>query len=74
MEFLERACDLACRHRQFRLQTLRQLLAHGEPEREQLEFFDNHPIIRDPHEYGDLVRDAFQNSLVVESEAPCAKL
>lgn len=71
---LERACDLACRHRQFRLQTLRQLLKQGEPEREQLEFFDNHPIIRDPHEYGDLVRDAFQNSLVVESEAPCAKL
>jgi transposase len=69
---LERACDLACRHGQFRLRTLRHLLAHSEPTTEQLEFLDNHPIIRDPLEYGDLVRDAFLNSPVVEGAPTCA--
>ena len=68
---LEHACDLARRHGQFRLKTLRNLLTHGAPLTEQLEFVDNHPIIRDLHEYGDLVRDAFLNSPVVEGAIAC---
>jgi hypothetical protein len=70
---LEECCRLAHRHGEYRLRTLRELLRRTDSPPEQVEFLDNHPIIRSPLEYGDLVREAFSNSPVVESEDLCAR-
>jgi hypothetical protein len=70
---IEECCRLAHRHGEYRLRTMRELLRRTHPLPEQTEFLDNHPIIRSPLEYGDLAREAFQNSPVVESEDLCAR-
>ena len=51
---VERACGLACAHGALRLRALRTLLK--EPlKREQFEFIQEHPLIRDLQDYGALV-------------------
>ncbi|HEY3323747.1 MAG TPA: hypothetical protein VGP72_25070 [Planctomycetota bacterium] len=55
---VERACELACAHGAFRLRALRALLKTPVTQ-EQFEFMDEHPLIRDPHDYGTLVRVQF---------------
>ena len=51
---VEHACELACAHSAFRLRALRALLK--EPiKQEQFEFMQEHPLIRNLHDYGTLV-------------------
>ena len=55
---VERACELACAHGAFRLRALRALLK--EPiKQDQFEFMEEHPLIRNLHDYGMLVRVQF---------------
>lgn len=55
---VERACELACAHGAFRLKALRALLK--EPvEQDEFRFMDEHPLIRNLHDYGTLVRVHF---------------
>ena len=55
---VERACELACAHGAFRLRALRALLK--EPiKQDQFEFMQEHPLIRNLHDYGTLVRVQF---------------
>jgi hypothetical protein len=55
---VERACTLACAHGAFRLRALRALLKRPVTQ-EQFEFMDQHPLIRNLHDYGTLVRVQF---------------
>jgi len=52
---LERACAVALSHDVFRLKTLRTLLKQKVDGREQIEFLDTHPIIRNLDEYEECV-------------------
>ena len=61
-EEIERACRVALSHHAYRLKTLRRLLEQQPAATQQLEFIDSHPLIRDPHEYGEFVQDAFSQS------------
>ena len=59
---IEKACEIAVSYGAFRLKNIRTLLKTQAAKQEQLEFMDDHPIIREIEVYGDLVRDAFQNA------------
>ena len=50
---IDRACRIALSHDAFRVKTLRTLLKRNEGE--QLHFMEDHPVIREMEEYGDLV-------------------
>jgi transposase len=56
---MEKACELALSHGQYRLGAVRELLA--EPSRqENFEFMETHPLIRDMAEYGNLIKVNFK--------------
>jgi transposase len=55
-EAIDRACEIALTHDAFRLKTIRQLIQRGGYKQEQLEFIDEHPIIRDMSSYEEIVR------------------
>jgi transposase len=55
---LENACKMALSHGEYRLRTLRKLLAHQGPAQEPLPFLDEHPIIRPLEDYAALVTRA----------------
>lgn len=55
---VERACELACAHGAFRLRALRTLLKDPVIQNE-FEFMAEHPLIRNLHDYGALVRVEF---------------
>lgn len=55
---VERACALACAHGAFRLRALRALLKDP-VKQDQFEFMQEHPLIRNLHDYGTLVRVHF---------------
>ena len=55
---VERACELACSHGAFRLRALRALLKDP-VKQDQFEFMQEHPLIRNLHDYGTLVRVHF---------------
>jgi transposase len=56
---MEKACELALSHGQYRLRALRELLA--QPSRqENFDFMENHPLIRDMNEYGNLIKVNFK--------------
>lgn len=57
---IEAACETAWSHRAFNLRAVRELIKRKAPRQEQLEFMDEHPIIRSLTEYEQLVRDAFK--------------
>ena len=59
---IERACELAQTHGAYRLRVIRQLIKHTGHKQEQFEFITSHPIIRQLSDYGDLVRNAFQET------------
>ena len=58
-EHIENACEIALSHDAFRLRTIRQLIKRGGSKQEQLEFIDEHPIIRQMSDYGEFVKDCF---------------
>jgi hypothetical protein len=54
---IERACDIAVSHGEFRLRTLRGLIERNAPKEPEIEFTDNHPLIRPLSEYSDFISD-----------------
>ena len=58
----ERACEVAQTHGAYRLRAIRELIKRTGHKQEQFEFITEHPIIRRLSDYGDLVRDAFQET------------
>ena len=56
---IEKACETAQTHGAYRLRTIRELIKRQTPKQEQFEFMQEHPIIRNISEYGDLIRNAF---------------
>lgn len=59
---IERASSLAVNHGVFRLKALRRLLAAPSVAERQIEFIKDHPLIRDPAEYGKFVKRAFEST------------
>jgi transposase len=55
-EAIDKACEIALTHDAFRLKTIKQLIQRGGCQQEQLEFIDEHPIIRDMSSYEEIVR------------------
>ena len=53
---IDKACEIALTHNAFRLKTIRELNQRGGAKQEELEFIDEHPIIRDMSDYGQIVR------------------
>lgn len=58
-EALEKACETAHSYQEYRLATLRKLIKHSAAKQEEFEFIDEHPIIRNLSEYGDIIRIDF---------------
>ncbi len=61
---IERACEVAQTHGAYRLRVIRELIKHQGNTQDQFEFITEHPIIRRLSDYGDLVRDAFQETRI----------
>ena len=59
---INEACRIALTHSAFRLRTLRSLLKRVGDEQEAFEFLEQHEIIRDPADYGELVGAALAAS------------
>lgn len=57
---IDRACEIAHSYGAYRLANVRRLLQHNAPKQEQLEFAQEHPIIRNIETYGELVKDAIE--------------
>ena len=68
---IDRACEIALSYDAFRLRTIRELLKRGGNKQESFEFLTEHEIIRDMADYGQLVRDALQQTSVqCNSDSP----
>jgi len=61
-EDVEKACEIAHSYGAYQLAQVRKLIAKNAPRQEQLEFTQEHAVIRDIRVYGDLVRAAIRNS------------
>ncbi len=59
-EILERACGTAHSYGAYRLAAIRKLIEHSAPQQGEFEFLDEHPIIRNLSDYGDVVRVDFR--------------
>ena len=57
---IDNACEIALSHNAFRLKTIRNIIKQGGNKQQQLEFIDEHPVIRDMSDYGDFVRNALR--------------
>ncbi len=55
---IERATEIAWRSGSFRCRTIRQLLEHGGPVQQTMEFMDEHPVIRPILEYDQFFKKA----------------
>jgi hypothetical protein len=61
---IDKACEIADSYGAYRLKSVRLLLKTKAAKQEQLDFIEDHPMIRKIGVYGDLVRTAFQNTPV----------
>ncbi len=59
-ELLEKACEIALSHGEFRLRIIRKLLDRQTAKQLPLPWLDEHPLIRPLSDYGRVVRDAWQ--------------
>jgi len=57
---IEQACQTAHANGCYRLKSIRQLIKHGADQQQSFEFLDEHPLIRNLSEYGNLVRVDFR--------------
>jgi len=57
---IDKACEIAISYGAYRLKNIRQLLQHKAAKQEQLEFMQEHPIIRSMDVYGELVRKSLR--------------
>ena len=55
-DVIDNACKTALTHEAFRLRNIRQIIKHGGDKQQEFEFIDEHPIIRDLSDYGDIVK------------------
>jgi len=53
---IDKACEIALTHDAFRLKTIRQLIKRGGCKQQELEFIDEHPIIRSMSDYEAIVK------------------
>jgi transposase len=53
---IDKACEIALTHQAFRLKTIKDLIQRGGHRQEQMEFIDEHPIIRNMSDYEQVVR------------------
>ena len=61
---IERACGTAHANQCYRLATIRKLIQHSAPEQQSFDFLDEHPLIRNLSEYGDIVRADFRKEAI----------
>ena len=59
-QLIEQACDTAHANQCYRLASVRQLIQRGGSKQKQFEFLEEHPIIRNLSEYGNMVRVNFR--------------
>ena len=60
-EEIDQACRIALTHGAYRLRTIRELIKNGGgKQQKEFEFIDEHPIIRNMSDYGDIVRSALR--------------
>lgn len=59
---IERACETAHANGCYRLRSLRQLIEHHASKQKSFDFLEDHPLIRNLSEYGNVVRTDFQAS------------
>jgi transposase len=57
---IDKACEIAVSYGAYRLKNVRRLLDQKAAKQEQMEFMQEHPIIRSMDVYGELVRKAFR--------------
>jgi hypothetical protein len=57
---IEQACQTAHANGCYRLKSIRQLIQHGADQQQSFEFVQEHPLIRNLSEYGDVVRVDFR--------------
>jgi hypothetical protein len=58
-ELIEQACGTAHSYGEYRLVTIRKLIKHAGPDQQAFEFLEEHWIIRNLSDYGDVVRVHF---------------
>ncbi len=66
---LEKACEIAHSYGAYQLSNLRRLILKNAAKQEQLEFMDEHPLIRSMEVYGELVRSAIKRQAGIEVAA-----
>lgn len=59
-QLINKACEIAVSYDAYQLKNIRQLIKHKAAKQEQLEFMQEHPIIRNMNTYGDLVRNSLR--------------
>ena len=57
---IDDACEIALSHHAFRLKTIREIIKRGGHKQQQMEFIDEHPIIRDMSKYGEFVKQVLR--------------
>ena len=57
---IDNACEIALSHHAFRLKTIRTIIKQGGNKQQQMEFIDEHPIIRDMSNYGEFVKNVLR--------------
>jgi hypothetical protein len=60
---IEKACETALSYEEFRLKTIRVLIQKRAPKQEEFEFLEEHPMIRNLSEYGDVIRVNFRKEV-----------
>ena len=65
-DVVERACETAHSYQEYRLATIRKLIQHSAPKQEEFEFLEQHPIIRNLSDYGDIIRVDFSQREVAK--------
>lgn len=59
-QVIDKACEIATSYGAYQLKNVRQLIKHKAAKQEQLEFMQEHPLIRNMDVYGDLVRSSLR--------------
>ncbi|MDY0171184.1 MAG: IS21 family transposase [Thermoguttaceae bacterium] len=71
---IDKACEIALGYGVYRLKSIRQLIDRQAPKQEQMEFIQEHPIIRNISVYGELVKSALGQPTPTWRREDAAKL
>ena len=69
---IEEACEVAHANDCYQLRSLRKLIQHRSSKQKSFDFLEEHPLIRNLSEYGDLVRVDFQKEKNIRKETICS--